>query len=78
MELNDAWILSYDPADAVVTMYSRDNSNGTAPRQIDLIYSACATKPPTAARELIITNLSHLPEATRLWRSAAEWKRSAA
>jgi hypothetical protein len=68
--LNHNWLLSYDPAQAIIEMYSH---NGAGPKRVDLLYSASAGCKMMKAQELIITNLPCLPQETRLWRSAAEW-----
>lgn len=69
------WLLSYDPAKAVIAMYSE---NGAGPKEIDLLYSAATGGSSVKARELIITNLRRLPRETRLWRSSVEWRKSSA
>ena len=69
--LRSPWLLSYDPAPAILSRYSH---NGRGPKRIDLLYSAAADAGQAEAQELIITNLPHLPRATRLWRSSSEWR----
>jgi len=68
--LKQPWLLSYDPAQEIATMYS---SNGYS-KKVDLLYSASGKNGRGAAKELIITNLEMLPTATRLWKSSNEWK----
>jgi DNA adenine methylase len=70
VKIKQHWLLSYDPAPAIVDMYSH---NGEGPRRVDLLYSASRGGSVIKAQELIATNLRHLPEETRLWRSSAEW-----
>lgn len=69
--LGHHWLLSYDPAQAIVDLYSH---NGTGPKRVDLLYSASAKGNMVKVQELIITNLAALPKETRLWRSSAEWR----
>ena len=61
------WLLSYDPADPIVKMYTQ---NGITPKHVSIIYSSRAESHKRQARELIITNLPKLPSQTRLWRTA--------
>ena len=70
MHISQNWLLSYDPAPAIVKMYSH---NGEGPKRVDLLYSASARGNMMKVQELIITNMPCLPEETRLWRSNAEW-----
>jgi DNA adenine methylase len=74
VRIQQPWLLSYDPAEQILNLYSH---NGQGPKHVDLIYSASANGGRGEAQELIITNLSHLPRETRLWRSSEEWGRSA-
>jgi DNA adenine methylase len=60
------YILSYDAAPPIVARYS---ANGSHPRGIELLYSATAGGKLIQARELIVSNLPHLPDRTRLWHS---------
>jgi DNA adenine methylase len=71
VKLNQPWLLSYDPAKPILTMYSH---NGRGPRHIDLLYSVSSKRSLVEAQELIITNQSRLPKETRLWRSSQEWR----
>lgn len=70
VKFKQQWLLSYDPAPTIVQMYSH---NGEGPKRVDLLYSASRGGIVVKAQELIVTNLSRLPEETRLWRSNAEW-----
>jgi DNA adenine methylase len=74
VELEQPWLLSYDPAPPVVALYAE---NGHGASQLDLIYSAAASGALVRAQELIITNLPHLPAESRLWRSSVEWRKVA-
>jgi len=69
--LGQPWLLSYDPAEPIIKMYQH---NGIGPKRLELLYSA--TNPGALAKmqELIVTNLPRLPRASRLWRTADEWK----
>jgi len=69
--LDQPWLLSYDPAELILQLYSQ---NGHGPRHVDLLYSASGNGNRVEAREVIITNLPHLPKETRLWRSSEEWR----
>jgi DNA adenine methylase len=69
--LGQHWILSYDPAEPILKLYTR---NGIGPKRVELLYSATAAGAPLKSQELIITNLPKLPSETRLWRTAAEWR----
>ncbi|MBA3767372.1 MAG: hypothetical protein H0W99_10360, partial [Acidobacteria bacterium] len=66
------WVLSYDASGPIIEMYRR---NGIGPQQVELLYSAAnAAGKLTESRELIVTSLPRLPEASRLWRNDAEWR----
>jgi DNA adenine methylase len=71
VQLRQPWLLSYDPAPSIQTMYSH---NGQGPKRIDLLYSASGNGALVEAQELIVTNLARLPQATRIWRSSEEWR----
>ena len=71
VKLKSPWLLSYDPAKPILDKYS---SNGSRPKRIGLLYSTSKNGNLTQADELIITNLTRLPKATRLWRTSNEWK----
>ena len=64
------FLLSYDDADEVAELYL---DRGLAPSRIELVYSATGRGGPTKAAELVVSNLPVLPEATRVWRTQAEW-----
>lgn len=64
------WLLSYDPAEPIVKMYSE---NGITPKRISLLYSARPKSQSREARELVITSLPKLPSQTRLWKTSSEW-----
>lgn len=65
------WILSYDPAEPVIEMYTH---NGIGPKRVELLYSATRPGELLKSQELVITNLREMPTETRLWRTAEEWK----
>jgi len=71
IKIRQPWLLSYDPAESILTLYSH---NGNGSKHVDILYSIAATGNLVPAKELIITNLLHLPEQTRLWRSNKEWR----
>lgn len=64
------FVLSYDAADEVAALYE---ARGLAPARVELVYSATGRGGPSRAAELIVSNLPVLPEATRVWRTQAEW-----
>lgn len=70
-ELSQPWLLSYDAAPPIIEMYAE---NGIGPKRVELLYSAANSEKPAEMQELIVTNLSKLPSASRLWRTADEWK----
>ena len=67
------FVLSYDAADEIAALYTE---RGLTPRRVELMYSATGRTGPASAPELVVTNLSRLPDATRLWRSQQEWSLS--
>lgn len=71
VRLRQPWLLSYDPAPSIQTLYSH---NGQGPKRVDLLYSASGIGALVEAQELIVTNLASLPQATRIWRSSEEWR----
>jgi len=70
-ELRQPWLLSYDAAPPIIEMYAE---NGIGPKRVELLYSAANSEKPSEMQELIVTNLSKLPTASRLWRTADEWR----
>jgi DNA adenine methylase len=58
------WLLSYDPAETIESLYT---SNGAKPRRVEMLYSTAGSSGVIAAQELIITNLPILPQSYRLW-----------
>jgi DNA adenine methylase len=71
MDIDSPWLLSYDPAEAIIQLYSQ---NGHGPTHLQLLYTASGNGKPAEAQEVIMTNVNHLPDGTRLWRSSAEWR----
>jgi DNA adenine methylase len=69
-KLGQNWILSYDPAEPILEMYT---NNGIGPKRVELLYSATRRGQLLKSQELIITNLPEMPQETRLWRTAEEW-----
>jgi len=72
-ELQTPWLLSYDPAEAIVQMYT---ANGIRPRHVTLLYSAGSADRGREAQELVITNVRRVPDEARLWQTSVEWARS--
>lgn len=54
--LSAPWLLSYDPADAIIELYAR---NGARPKHLEVLYSAGSGG--SQRREVVITNLRKLP-----------------
>jgi DNA adenine methylase len=71
--LGQHWLLSYDAADPIIEMYKR---NGLGPKRVELLYSATNSGKLAEMQELLVTNLPRLPRASRLWRTADEWRRA--
>lgn len=69
--LGQPWLLSYDAAEPIIEMYQH---NGIGPKRVELLYSAANPGKLTEMQELIVTSLPRLPRASRLWRTADEWK----
>ncbi len=69
--LGQPWLLSYDAAEPIIELYQH---NGIGPKRVELLYSAANSGRLTEIQELIVTNLPKLPRASRLWRTADEWK----
>ena len=65
LELEDRWILSYDSAEQVETLYGkalRQRTNGTQKHDVELFYSlAIMTRKRKKGREVIISNMEQLP-----------------
>jgi len=57
------WLLSYDPAPAIVSLY---RNNGSPPRLIQMLYSLAPSSRKSRPQELIVTNLRHLPSQSVL------------
>jgi DNA adenine methylase len=70
--LGQPWLLSYDAAEPIIEMYRQ---NGIGPKRVELLYSAANSGELTEMQELIVTSLQRLPRASRLWRTADEWKK---
>lgn len=64
------WLISYDAAPRVRQLYG----DRVARVMVEQLYSA-SSRGLQPEREAIITNLSALPTATRVWRRSAEWGR---
>lgn len=61
------WILSYDPAPEIEALYS--HRPGLQVANVDLLYVGARR---SAGRELVVSNLQHLPQETTLWRTATD------
>jgi DNA adenine methylase len=69
--LGSPYLLSYDAAPEVRALYAGANTHG-----VELLYSATKRGDLVRADEIVVTNLERLPASTRLWRTAAEWRRT--
>lgn len=75
LNLRDHWILSYDSAEQVETLYGaaiQNKINGTRRRNIELLYSTSITPGSQPGREVVLSNLRKLPSKTRMWKSNDE------
>jgi DNA adenine methylase len=62
--LKDKWILSYDSADQVETLYGpaiQSQTNGTKKHHIELLYSVSVMEERVKGKEVILSNLEKLP-----------------
>jgi DNA adenine methylase len=70
-KLQSNWILSYDPAPFIVSLY---DGSVKRRRNAEFLYTTTGKKDELRkASELILTNLQRTPRATRLWRTNQEW-----
>ena len=68
-KLQADYVLSYDLADPIIKLY---NALGMNPTQVELLYSTNSREKLLSTKELIVTNLPHLPIHSRLWMSREE------
>lgn len=64
LQLEDKWILSYDLADQVETLYGdaiHHRKNGTSRKQVGIYYSLAKMSERKTAQEVIISNMPELP-----------------
>ncbi|MDQ3632833.1 MAG: hypothetical protein M3417_16500 [Actinomycetota bacterium] len=61
------WLLSYDPAPQIVALYAEHK--GVQVANVELFYAGSAR---ACGSEIVVTNLDHLPQHTRLYRTNAE------
>ncbi len=73
IELKAPWLLSYDNADKIRTLYS---DSPRPPKHVELLYTGARSQKQVTVKELVYTNLSKLPQHNRLWRTSAEWGKS--
>ena len=74
LKLRDSWILSYDAAPHVETLYGdaiKSGTNGTKKHNVELIYSTGIMTGRKPTKEVIISNLNDLPSETRFWKTAS-------
>lgn len=65
LTLEDKWLLSYDSADQVFSLYGdalKHGTNGTRHDHIELLYSVSVMPERRKAKEVVLTNLERLPE----------------
>lgn len=73
------WILSYDLADQVETLYGkaiRNRINGTKRHDVELVYSTGIMLGRKPTKEVIISNLKELPSKSRFWKTASGIEKS--
>ena len=63
------FLLSYDAAPEIAALYA----DVAGAREVELLYTTTERTRLTPTRELVVSNLD-LPDATRLWRTASEWR----
>jgi DNA adenine methylase len=63
LHLDEPWILSYDSVAKVKELYNGDNANSA---HIELLYNGSVLNGGKRAKEVIITNLKHLPGDTQI------------
>ena len=64
IEMQDPWVLSYDAANQVESLYGkalRNRKNGAKRKNIDIYYSLAQLSERRVAKEVIISNLPKLP-----------------
>ena len=64
MNLQDKWLLSYDSAEQVESLYGnaiQANTNGTKKHDIELFYSLSVMQERVKGKEVILSNLEKLP-----------------
>ncbi len=69
MELEDSWMLSYDSADQVESLYGhavKKRTNGAQKHHVEVPYSVAVMSKRPKVAEVIITNLPKLPESPNL------------
>jgi len=74
LTLNDHWILSYDSSNQIDLLYGdaiQNKTNGTKKQDVELIYSTGIMLGRKPTKEVIISNLKHLPSETRFWKTAS-------
>lgn len=66
---NSPWLLSYDATEEFEELYGEaiaSRTNGTQRQHIELLYTTAIQQNPRTAREVILSNLPHLPELNNL------------
>lgn len=64
LQLTDKWILSYDSAEQVEALYGqalRRRVNGAQKHDVETLYSASTMQERKKGKEVILSNLEHLP-----------------
>ena len=66
------WLLSYDAADEIKTLYS-DKRSFRAQHGVELLYTVARSKKQKPVKEIVVTNLRILPLYDQVWRPTAQW-----
>lgn len=67
------WVLSYDYCEKVGKLYQE-----SAQTHIEVLYSAAQNGGSRVVTEVLLSNLSHFPIPTKLWKTDTEWKKAKA
>ncbi len=74
LKLEDQWILSYDSAPHVETLYGdalKNGTNGAKKHSVEIQYSTGIMTGRKPTEEVIISNLKELPIKTRFWKTSS-------
>ena len=65
LTIEENWLLSYDYCDEVTELYGGNGNNSQT--DIEMLYSASQNGGQRAVKEVILTNLTKLPDNKKLW-----------